>query len=122
MLEMRLRLLRESNQIDDWIYERMLRFIAMVERDYGVPLTEKNGARIVTHLSKSVARINSGEDIEDVDSEEFEEVRASAQFHRAVQAVHDTEALFGLEFPAGESRFMIINFVLVLEESGGEGK
>ncbi len=120
MLEMRLRLLRESNQIDDWIYERMLRFIAMVEEKYGVALTEENGARIVTHLSKSVARIKGREEIEDVDSEEFEGVRASPQFARAMQAVKDTEALFGLRFPDSERRFMVINFVLVLEEAGGD--
>jgi transcriptional regulatory protein LevR len=119
MLEFRLRLLRESNQIDDWIYERMLRFIAMVQEKCGVALTEDNGARIVTHLSKSVARIKDREEIEDVDSEGFEEVRASPQFARATQAAKDTEALFGLRFPDSEQRFLIVNFVLILEGAGG---
>jgi transcriptional antiterminator len=62
----RLDLLVGSGQVTSEARELAGEFVGRVEREFGVTLTEDNGALMVTHLAMSVTRLLNGEPAPDV--------------------------------------------------------
>lgn len=117
MLETRLNLLHKSGQIDTEIYNACKGFIKFMGISYDVQLIEENGASIITHISKAMQRIKTGEKISPMDLSCYEDVVKSKYYPQAKEATCKTETIFNMYFPPNERQFIELYFVIIFDKN-----
>lgn len=106
-LDFRLRLLEDSRTISPEVAQWTRRAMARVEAEYGLILTEENGAMFVTHLAVALERLRAGEAIERMPSEALAEVRGySREWHFMQRVAEEAASDLGVAVPEGEVGFL----------------
>jgi hypothetical protein len=111
----RLDLLVGSGQVAAEARNLVEEFIALAEREFGVTLTEDNGALMVTHLAMSITRTINGEAAPDAPAglaEELAGYPGEARFVR--EAVAGLVARTGHELPGAEVLYMTAHLCALL--------
>lgn len=106
-LDFRLRLLEDSGTISPQVAAWTRRVMARVEAEYGLTLTEENGAMFVTHLAVALERLRAGEAIERMPSQALVEVRGySREWHFMQRVAEEAASDLGVAVPEGEIGFL----------------
>lgn len=108
-LNERLEIFKDSGQISGESYEALLRVIDMIKLQYGIVLTEENGAMFITHLSIANERIKKQEFIESIDKEIYKEIENDENYHKADQAFDSIEQELNIEIPENEKGYIILH-------------
>lgn len=94
-LKLRLDILKESNQINEKIYSKILTVIDLLKIKRNIILTEENGAMFITHLASALGRIEHNKVIDDVDKEILEEIKKNHKYEEVFDIVQDIENITG---------------------------
>lgn len=113
-LSERLDLFMSSGQISEMTYRALLKVIDKLEQQYGIVLTEENGAMFVTHLSIAIERIKKQEYIEAVDKEIYKEIENDLSFGRAEQAFGLIQQESNITIPDNEKGYIMIHLCALL--------
>ena len=110
----RLNILKESGQITEETYEKLLKVIKIFEQKYKIILSEENGAMYITHLSAALTRMYKGEVIHEVSEEIYDEIKVNAHFTKSQEILNYIEESLKLNFAMGERGFIIAHICTVL--------
>ena len=116
-LKFRLEILRNSEVIDEEIYNKVISLIEYLDKKWKITLTEENGAMFVTHLSMALKRIKQNENVNNIDKTVFEEVLVSDKLDKIEKIYEDIEKnIFIEKLPEEEKKYILVN-LLLLEEN-----
>lgn len=115
-LSERLDLFMHSGQISEASYKALLRVIDMFKRQYGIVLTEENGAMFITHLSIANERIKKQEFIKPVDKEIYKEIENDLSFNRAEQAFGLIQQELNITIPDNEKGYIMIHLCILFKQ------
>lgn len=116
-LDSRLQILKDSGQISEKNYKKMLDVISMMDKKWGIKLTEENGAMFITHLAIAAGRIERGEAVEEVDQNVYQEVLNNKNFSKCHDVADDVEDEIGMELPENEKKLLIIYLCTLMEDN-----
>ncbi|MDF2880296.1 MAG: hypothetical protein K0R54_853 [Clostridiaceae bacterium] len=108
-LDMRLDILKQANQIDEDIYNKLKDVIKMIEHNHGIKLNEENGAMLITHLSVALMRIKNQQLVNNADEEIFNEIKCSEFFNSSNEVIEDIQGIIHMEIPECEKDFIIMH-------------
>jgi len=108
-LDVRLDILRGSNQIDDEVYCNLKDIIEMVKNKHDIKLNEENAAMLMTHLSVAIMRIKNKDIVKAVDEDIFEEIRSSEYYALSNEWIKDMEEVIHRSIPENEKGFIVMH-------------
>jgi len=108
-LSERLDLFMSSGQISEASYKALLRVIDMFKQQYGLILTEENGAMFITHLSIAGERIKRQEFVEPVDKEIYKEIENDPDFGKAEQVFAFIQQEMNISIPDNEKGYIMLH-------------
>ncbi len=108
-LDMRLDILKQTNQIDEDIYSKLKAVIKMIHCKYNIKLNEENGAMFITHLSVALMRIKNKQLVENIDEGIFNEIKHSEFFNISNEVIKDIENITAMEIPECEKNFIAMH-------------
>lgn len=116
-LKFRLDILKNSEVIDEEIYNKVISLIEHLDKKWEITLTEENGAMFITHLSMALKRIKENENVSNIDETVFEEVLVSDKLNKIKKIYEDIEKnIFVEKLPEEEKKYILVN-LLLLEEN-----
>lgn len=121
-LKQRLEILRDSETIDRKTYDTMVEVIKMFKKEYGITLTEENGAMLITHLSMAIMRIKKGAPVDKMNLDVYNEIMESEYFEKSKKMYESLEKVLEMEMPEDEKKYMIVNMCLLLDNINEEGE
>lgn len=117
MLDLRLKLLEESGEIDSSIRNAVINFIKHIEDKYFIEVVEENGGMLVTHLAMAFSRIRRGEEIEDIDEEIFKEVKETEIYKELPDCYKLIEEQLDIFIPQTEKDYIALHVCTLIEKS-----
>lgn len=117
-IQQRLDILKQAGQIDEKMEKAILDFAAKMESEYGVEVTEENGAMLVMHLAIALARIERGETVDRMDSMLVDQIREAKGFAELPAFLNDLEAQMGWKVPVEELEYIALHFCTMIEKGG----
>lgn len=112
----RLIILRDAKQIDEDIYNKMLRIMFIFNDKWGIELTEENGAMLITHLCIALQRIKHKDLVESVNEDIYDEVMKNNYYDKCRQAIKEIEHVVGVAIPDCEKNFIIMHLCVLFEK------
>lgn len=113
-LNLRLNILKEAGQIDDSIYKNIMDIIELFKNNYGIELTEENGAMLITHLSVALKRIKENQLVETMEEELYSEISSDCNFEQAEKIFSQIEQNIKVEIPHCEKTFIMMHLCALL--------
>lgn len=121
LIEMRIQILEDSEEISAKVAEGVRKFIALLETEYSFTVTEANGAMFVTHLAVALSRIEKGETIEGIDPALLAEAAATPYWQTLPGLLADLEQLVQQKIPEQERGYLALHMAVMLKKAkGGE--
>ncbi|WML34929.1 PRD domain-containing protein [Clostridium sp. OS1-26] len=115
-LGLRLNILKEGGQIDEGIYNNLIKTIEIFDKNFEIKLTEENGAMFVTHLSAALNRIKKNELVKPIEKEIFTEVEKDNNFKKANEILDLLEEIIKIYIPEVERTFILMHIVTILSK------
>lgn len=115
-LDIRLNILKDSNQISQDTYEKVIHTIAMFKDKYEISLNEENGAMLITHLSCALERIKKGDELEKLEEFLVEQVKGNGNYKKAQAILSNIEDTIKIDMPMEEKNFMLMHICTLLEK------
>ena len=110
-LKFRIELLKNSDLIDEQIYNKIMSLVSHLDKQWDIRLTEENGAMFITHLSMALKRIKENQSVKSIDEGVFQEI---LQYDKKIY--EDIEKnVFNEKLPEEEKKFILINLLLLKE-------
>ena len=113
MLKQRMQILRDAGVISGEIADFMNQVIDLLAERFPEAQQEKL-EMFTTHLAMAAERIRKGETVDELDEGAWEEIRGSEHFAEAKSFMDEMLAVCPVEFPEGESRFMMLHICSML--------
>lgn len=107
-LDNRLIILKESNQISNETYLKIIKIIDLLDHKWNIKLTEENGSMFITHISIAIQRIKSGDYVKKLDKNICLEVENNESYLKSVEIYKDIEKLIELNIPEAEKYFILL--------------
>lgn len=104
----RLNILKDSNQISDDTYSKVIKIIQILEHRWGIKLTEENGGMFITHISIAIERIKSKNYVEKLDKNICLEVENNDNYLKSVEVYKDIEEIIAVKIPKAEKYFILM--------------
>jgi transcriptional regulatory protein LevR len=114
----RLRILNEGGVIDEDARKGVERGIELLASKYGIALNGALGERFTTHVAMAIMRVRRGEAAAAPQGEVYDDFREMPEFRKAEDVGKELEDAFGVEFPASERQYVVMNLCTLFEESG----
>lgn len=108
--EERFQLLLESGQLTEPVLEVTREIVTAIQNRYGITLTEENAGMFVTHIAMALQRIASGQPLETVSDEVWEETRQCQDewsFARELAAL--ARKRLEIQVPESELAYMVLH-------------
>lgn len=108
--EERFQLLLESGQLTEPVLEVTQEIVYAIQNRYGITLTEENAGMFVTHIAMALQRIASGQPLETVSDEVWEETRQCQDewsFARELAAL--ARKRLEIQVPESELAYMVLH-------------
>lgn len=108
--EERFQLLLESGQLTERVVEVTREIVDAIQNRYGITLTEENAGMFVTHIAMALQRIASGQALETVSDEVWEETRQCEEewsFARELAAL--VRERMEIQVPESELAYMVLH-------------
>jgi transcriptional regulatory protein LevR len=115
-LDERLIILRDAKQIDEDIYSKMLKIIALFKEKWNIELTEENGAMMITHLCIALQRMKNKDAVEKIDEDICEELKKNNYCEKSKQAIKAMEDEIGFVIPDCEKNFIIMHLCVLFKK------
>ena len=115
MLKQRMESLRDAGVISAEIADFMDKVIDLLAEKFPDAGQEKL-EMFTTHLAMAAERIRKGETVDELGDEAWEEIQGSEHFAEARDFLNEMLALCPVEFPEGESRFMLLHICSMLTD------
>lgn len=115
-LTVRLQILKDSGQIDEEIYNNLLKVIESFNNNFQIKLLEENGGMFITHLAVALARIKNKELVEPIEELIFEEIRNDSNFEKAKEILTKIEEDINISIPEVEKTFILMHIVTLLSK------
>lgn len=114
-IQTRMDMLLESGVLSVKNHRIVKGVIARFSDEYGITLSEENGAGFVTHLCIALERADKGEPVQPLDPEILEESREEPEYPRALNLV--TDILCSMpELPEAEKEYLCIHVGVLLSK------
>ncbi|WP_156300114.1 PRD domain-containing protein [Streptobacillus canis] len=113
-LKMRLDILKQAGVIDENISTKVLKVIEMFKEKYKIILTEENGSMLITHLTMMLKRMRDNESINELESEEVEELKTFSVYNKAVEIYSSIEEVIEEKIEENEYGFMMTHLITLL--------
>lgn len=114
-LAIRLNILRDSGQISEITYSKIISVIDGLKKKRNIELTEENGAMFITHLSAAITRIEKNELVNRIDDFIFDEVKNDINYLKAVEITNEVEEYTG-KLPSEERDFIEMHICTLLNK------
>lgn len=114
-LKIRLDILKDSGQITEDIYYRLVKVINLFKEKNGIELTEENGAMFITHLSSALKRMESNDIVNKMDELMLEEIKKDSNYNKTLEIVDELEKVTG-KFPIEEKDFIEMHICTLLNK------
>lgn len=114
-LTLRLNILKDSGQISEKTYNKILEVIKQLKEKRDIELTEENGAMFITHLSSALTRIENGDLVNKIEEIIFEEIRKDNNYNTAVEITDEMETIIG-KLPKEERDFIEMHICTLLNK------
>ena len=115
MLKQRMQTLRDAGVISGEIADFMDQVIDLLAERFPSAQQEKL-EMFTTHLAMAAERIRKGETVDELDEGTWEEIRGSEHFAKAKDFMDEMLAICPVDFPEGESRFMMLHICSMLSD------
>lgn len=112
----RLELYQEGGMITATEAQAILRIADMFREKYGIVLCEENAGTFIAHLCAAYARIRTGEPVEPLMPEVFEEVQEMPTYERSLEMLDNVEAMMGVSLAQEERPYLLVHINSVLEK------
>ena len=115
-LKFRIELLKNSDLIDEQIYNKIMSLVSHLDKQWNIRLTEENGAMFITHLSMALKRIKENQSVKSIDEGVFQEILQSDNIEEVQKIYEDIEKnIFNEKLPEEEKKFILVNLLLLKE-------
>ena len=115
MLKQRIEILRNGGVIDNEVAEFVNRTIDMIASEYP-QIDADRAAMFTTHLAMASQRIKTGETVEMMDADMWQEITEAPEYPTAKDFAEKMFAMTKIEFPECERRFLMVHICNVLAE------
>lgn len=115
-LDNRLVILKDSGQIDEEIYKKIIKIIAMFNTIWDIELKEENGAMLITHLCIALQRVKNNCPVEKIDKELYEQVKKNKYFKTCQKALYDIKKEINMDIPQSEESFLMMHLCVLFEK------
>ncbi len=116
LLQERLNILEESEQISGEIKTAVMDFAQDFEKEYSLVLTEENASMLITHLAMALARIKNGEKINEIDELALNEVKQNKLFDELPKFYKSLEEKLNIKIPDSEKGFIVVHACTVISK------
>ena len=113
----RLGILLEGKVISPEVDALVRGLITRLTEQWGIPLTEQNGGRMITHLAMALARISRNEAVAAPEQDLLDEFRDTGVFPRALEIAEDLAAGIPVNLPRAERDYLVMNICLLLDDA-----
>lgn len=117
-IRQRLSILKQAEQINGKMEAAILGFVDKMEAEYGLEVTEENGAMLVMHLAIALARIDRGETVERMDAMLVDQIRDAKGFAELPVFLQDLETQMGWRVPVEELEYIALHFCTMIKKGG----
>ena len=115
-LDTRLTILKESGQIDEEIYKKMLEVISMFHKKWNIELKEDNGSMLITHLCIALQRVKNNCPAEKAEDDVYEEVKLSPYFEISTKVLSDIQKEVDMDIPESEKSFLMMLLCVLFQK------
>lgn len=115
-LTLRLNILKDAGQIDDEIHNNLIKIIAIVKKEWGIELTEENGAMFITHMSIALKRIKENNIVAPMEAFLFEGLKKEKDFEKALGMMNTLEKETHISIPEEEKSFILMHLCTLLTQ------
>lgn len=115
-LDTRLTILKDSGQIDEEIYKKMLKVISMFHKKWNIELKEDNGSMLITHLCIALQRVKNNCPAEKAEDDVYEEVKLSPYFKISTKALSDIQKEVDMDIPESEKSFLMMHLCVLFQK------
>jgi len=115
-LMIRLGILKDAGQIDEDIYEKIIKIISLFQDSFNIELNEENGAMLITHLCIALQRVKNNCPAEQIDEELYEGVRLNQYFETCEKVFSDIKRETNMDIPESEKSFVMMHLCVLFEK------
>ena len=115
-LDNRLLILKDAGQIDEDIYEKIIKIISMFHIIWNIELKEENGAMLITHLCIALQRVKNNNPAERMDEELYKQVKLNQHFETCKRAFGDIKTEINMDIPESEKSFIMMHLCVLFEK------
>lgn len=115
-LDTRLTILKDSGQIDEEVYKKMLKVICMFYKKWNIELKEDNGSMLITHLCIALQRVKNNCPAEKIEDDVYKEVKLNPYFKISTRALSDIQKEVDMDIPESEKSFLMMHLCVLFQK------
>ena len=107
-LTLRLGILKDSGQLSEENYDKIIEVIKYFDKEKGIKLSEENAATFITHLYSALKRIDENNIVGEMEKQVKMTLELGYKYDKSVKFTKDLEKILGT-IPKSEFDFLVMH-------------